>query len=36
MLARPLDTIAVWLSSDGDDSGSKFTVRVEEIELQGR
>lgn len=35
-LDRPLDTIAVWLSSDGDDSGSKFTVLVEQIELQGR
>lgn len=35
-LDRPLDTIAVWLSSDGDDSGSKFTVTVERIELQGR
>jgi len=35
-LDRPLDTIAVWLSSDGDDTGSKFTVLVEQIELQGR
>ncbi len=35
-LERPLDTLAVWLSSDGDDSGSKFTVLVEQIELQGR
>lgn len=35
-LDRPLDTIAVWLSSDGDDSGSKFTVLVEQIELQVR
>jgi hypothetical protein len=33
-LDRPLQTIAVWLSSDGDDSGSKFTVLVEEIELR--
>lgn len=30
---RPLDTVAVWLSSDGDDSGSSFTVQVERIEL---
>lgn len=35
-LDRPLDSIAVWLSSDGDDSGSKFTVLVEQIELQAR
>jgi hypothetical protein len=35
-LERPLETIAVWLSSDGDDTGSKFTVLVEEIELQTR
>jgi hypothetical protein len=35
-LDRPLQTIAVWLSSDGDDTGSKFTVLVEEIELRGR
>jgi hypothetical protein len=25
-----------WLSSDGDDTGSKFTVLVEQIELQTR
>jgi len=35
-LERPLETIAIWLSSDGDDTGSKFTVLVEQIELQGR
>jgi len=33
-LDRPLQTLAVWLSSDGDDTGSKFTVLVEEIELR--
>lgn len=33
---RPLETIAVWLSSDGDDTGSKFTVLVERVELQAR
>jgi hypothetical protein len=33
-LDAPLQTLAVWLSSDGDDSGSKFTVLVEEIELR--
>lgn len=32
-LARPLQTIAIWLSSDGDDTGAKFTVHVERIEL---
>jgi hypothetical protein len=32
-LEKPLDVIAVWLSSDGDDTGSRFTVLVEEIEL---
>jgi hypothetical protein len=35
-LDRPLDAIAVWLSSDGDDSGSRFTVLIERIELRGR
>lgn len=33
-LERPLETIAIWLSSDGDDTGSRFTVLVEEIELR--
>jgi hypothetical protein len=33
-LERPLETIALWLSSDGDDTGSKFTVLVEQIELR--
>ena len=32
-LVRPLDTIAVWLSSDGDDTGSRFAVLIEHIEL---
>jgi hypothetical protein len=32
-LERPLETIAVWLSSDGDDTASKFTVLVEQIEF---
>lgn len=34
-LNPPLQTLAVWLSSDGDDTGSSFTVLVEEIELRG-
>jgi hypothetical protein len=33
-LKPPLRTIAIWLSSDGDDTGSRFTVLVEAIELQ--
>lgn len=33
-LDPPLQTIAVWLSSDGDDTGSRFTVLVEEIALR--
>jgi len=33
VLAQPLQTIAVWLSSDGDDTKSRFTVKVEAIEL---
>ncbi|MGQ0546718.1 MAG: hypothetical protein ACT4P3_15500 [Betaproteobacteria bacterium] len=32
-LERPLDTVAIWLSADGDDTGSTFTVFVERIEL---
>jgi hypothetical protein len=35
-LERPLDAIAVWLSSDGDDTGSTFRVLVEGIELERR
>jgi hypothetical protein len=35
-LDRPLDTLAVWLSSDGDDSGAKFSVLIERIELRER
>jgi hypothetical protein len=33
-LERPLETLAVWLSSDGDDTRSRFTVLVESIELR--
>lgn len=33
VLDRPLEALAVWLSSDGDDTGSTFTVLVEEIAL---
>ena len=32
-LVPPAETVAVWLSSDGDDSGSVFTVLVERITL---
>jgi hypothetical protein len=35
VLAQPVQTIAIWLSSDGDDTKSTFTVRVEAIELLG-
>ena len=33
-LDRLLDTIAVWLGSDGDDTGLRFSVLVEHIELR--
>jgi hypothetical protein len=33
-LNPPPQTLAIWLSSDGDDTGSRFTVLVEEIELR--
>lgn len=33
-LDRPIETLAVWLSSDGDDTGSRFNIVVEEIELR--
>jgi hypothetical protein len=33
-LDRPLETLAIWLSSDGDDTGSKFTVLIEHIEVR--
>jgi hypothetical protein len=36
VLAQPLQTIAIWLSSDGDDTKSTFAVRVEAIELLGQ
>ena len=32
-LTPPVETVAVWLSSDGDDTGSAFTVLVERITL---
>jgi hypothetical protein len=33
-LDPPLSTLALWLSADGDDTGSRFTVWVEHIELR--
>ena len=33
-LDPPLSTLALWLSTDGDDTGSRFTVWVERIELR--
>ena len=32
-LETPLEVIAVWLSSDGDNSGSAFTTRIESLTL---
>ena len=34
-LTPPVEVVAVWLSSDGDDTGSVFTVFVERITLSG-
>jgi hypothetical protein len=36
VLPQPRQTIAIWLSSDGDDTRSAFTVRVEAIELSAQ
>jgi hypothetical protein len=33
---RPIDAIAVWLSSDGDDTGARYGVDLESIELLAR
>jgi hypothetical protein len=33
---RPIDAIAVWLSSDGDDTGARYGVDIESIELLSR
>jgi hypothetical protein len=33
-LDPPLATLALWLSTDGDDTGSRYTVWVEQIELR--
>jgi hypothetical protein len=32
-LERPLEAVALWLSVDGDDTGSRFTILIERIEL---
>ncbi len=29
----PIETLAVWLAADGDDTGSRFEVRLEELTL---
>ena len=34
-LTPPVEALAVWLSSDGDDTASVFTVLVERITLSG-
>lgn len=31
---RPLTTIALWISADGDDTGSSFVVTLERIEVE--
>lgn len=33
VLERPLQAIAVWLSADGDDTKSRYTLLIEAIEL---
>jgi hypothetical protein len=33
---RPLEAIAVWLSSDGDDTGARYRLDIESIELLTR
>jgi hypothetical protein len=33
---RPIEAIAVWLSSDGDDTGARYGVDLESIELLSR
>ena len=35
-LERPIEAIAVWLSSDGDDTGARYGVDIESIELLSR
>lgn len=32
-LEEPVDTLGLWLLSDGDDSESEFTVKIDEIEV---
>ena len=32
-LAQPADVLAVWLSLDGDDSGSRYSVLIEDLRL---
>ena len=33
---RPIEAIAVWLSSDGDDTGARYGIDIESIELLSR
>lgn len=35
-LERPIEVIALWLSSDGDDTGARYGVDLESIELLSR
>lgn len=32
-LDTPIDTAAIWISADGDDTGSRFTLRLDRLEL---
>jgi len=32
--AKPMETLALWISSDGDDTGSQFTVKITEIKIE--
>ncbi|MEX2494780.1 MAG: hypothetical protein WD448_01760 [Woeseia sp.] len=31
---EPIETLGLWISSDGDDTGSEFTLAIEQIELE--
>lgn len=33
-LERPLDVVALWISSDGDDTKSKFAITIKNLKLQ--
>jgi hypothetical protein len=33
-LEKPIETLALWLSSDGDNSKSRFKIKIDEIKVQ--